>query len=213
MPLAAHISAFITRFGASVPIVQAPTGSIAGPELAISVCQAGAMGAMALTWADREAAASHVAAVRAATAAPFLVNYALAFPPKSLAAALEAGAPIVSFSWGDPAEHAALVRSFGARLAIQATNAEGAKRALQHGPDFLVCQGIEAGGHVQATRPLRAVLDEVLSAAEGVPIVASGGIGDGSAIAEALRAGASAAMLGTRFVATRESTAHPEYKR
>lgn len=204
---------FTARFGLKFPIVQAPTGSIAGPDLALAVCEAGAMGAMALTWLEPAAAAENVRFLLGRTSTPFLINYALAFPPQSIFAALEAGAPIVTFSWGDPLSYAPLVRSFGAKLGIQVTTAEGARRAIQHSPDFLVCQGVEAGGHVQATRGLRAVLAEVLAAAEGVPVVASGGIGDGAAIAEALKMGASAAMLGTRFVATQESGAHPEYKR
>ena len=204
---------FTARFGLKFPIVQAPTGSIAGPELAAAVCEAGAMGAMALTWAEPLAAAAQVRQVTGRTGVPFLVNFALAVPPRSLAAALEAGAPVVTFSWGEPSDHVSLVRSFGARLGIQVTTAEGARRAIQHGPDFLICQGVEAGGHVQATRELRTVLMEVLAAADGVPVVAAGGIGDGTAVAEVLRLGASAAMLGTRFVATQESRAHPEYKR
>jgi nitronate monooxygenase len=204
---------FTARFGLRCPIVQAPTGSIAGPELAAAVAEAGGMGAMALTWADPNAATAHVRAVLAATSRPFLVNYALAHPPRSLEAALEAGAPVVTFSWGDPSNYVHIVRASGARLGIQVTNAEGARRAVQHAPDFLICQGTEAGGHVQATRPLTAVLAEVMPVSEGIPVVASGGIGDGLAMAAALRAGASAVMLGTRFVATLESRAHPEYKR
>ena len=204
---------FAAALGIRVPIFQAPTGSIAGPELAIAVCRAGAMGAMALTWMDGEAAAEHVRTVLREAGGPFLVNYALAFPPRSLRAALDAGAPVVSFSWGDPSEYVANVRSAGARLGIQVTSAEGARRALQHAPDFLICQGVEAGGHVQATRSLDAALADVLEAASGIPVVAAGGMGDGAAMAAALNAGASAVMLGTRFVATRESRAHLEYKR
>lgn len=204
---------FVTTFGLKVPIVQAPTGSIAGPELAAAVTNAGGMGAMALTWAAPDIAAEHVRSVRAQTAGPFLVNFALAFPPHGLAAALEAGAPVVTFSWGDASTHVPLVRSSGARLGIQVTSAAGARRALECAPDFLICQGIEAGGHVQATRSLQTVLSEVLAEAIGIPVVAAGGIGDGAGIAQVLQAGAAAAMLGTRFVASRESRAHPEYKR
>src|ERR1051325_8334115 len=80
-------------FGLQYPIFQAPTGSIAGPELAAAVSAAGAMGAMALSWTPPEVAAEQVRHVRALTDRPFLVNFALAFPPNALAAALEAGAP------------------------------------------------------------------------------------------------------------------------
>lgn len=173
------------------------------------------MGAMALTWTIPEAAREQVKQVRkvlATTSAPFQVNFALAFPPNSLTAALEAGAPVVTFSWGDPAEYLPLVRSFGATVGIQVTNGEGARRAVDLGANFLICQGMEAGGHVQATRSLWRTLDEVLAVVGALPVIASGGIGDGQGIAQALQRGSSGAMLGTRFVVTVESRALAEYK-
>lgn len=199
-------------FGLRYPICQAPTGSIAGAELAAAVSGAGALGAMALTWAQPEAAAELVQRVREATPAPFQVNYALYKPPASLAAALDAGAPVVTFSWGDPAPYLAQVRAAGAKFGIQVANAAGARRAADLGADFLICQGIEAGGHVQSTTPLDDLLPRILEAAVGLPVIASGGIGDGAGIAHVLALGADAAMLGTRFVATQESGAHPAYK-
>ncbi len=198
--------------GLRYPLCQAPTGSIAGPELAAAVSGAGALGAMALTWASPEVAAELVRRVRQATTAPFQANYALYKPPASLAAALDAGAPVVTFSWGDPAPYLARVRATGAKVGVQVANLAGAKRASELGADFLICQGIEAGGHVQSTTPLEDLLPRVLEAAGGLPVVASGGIGDGAGIARVLALGADAAMLGTRFVATRESGAHPAYK-
>ena len=199
-------------FGLRYPICQAPTGSIAGPELAAAVSGAGALGAMALTWVAPEAASELVRRVRETTATPFQVNYALYKPPASLDAALDAGVPVVTFSWGDPAPYLAQVRAAGAKIGIQVANAAGARRAVDLGADFLVCQGIEAGGHVQSTTPLRDLLPRVLEAAHDLPVVASGGIGDGAGIARVLALGADAAMLGTRFVATLESGAHPAYK-
>ncbi len=71
----------------------------------------------------------------------------------------------------------------------------------------------EAGGHVQAHRGLFEALPAVLDEAKDKPVIAAGGIGDGRGIYRALSAGASAAMLGTRFVATVESNAHAEYKK
>jgi nitronate monooxygenase len=92
------------RLGLRVPVFQAPTGSIAGPELCAAVSLAGAMGAMALTWTAPDVAAAHVRQVQATVGdRPFQVNFALAFAPDALPAALHAGAPIVTFSWGDPA--------------------------------------------------------------------------------------------------------------
>lgn len=95
---------------------------------------------------------------------------------------------------------------------MQVTSKESAKAALDLGADYLVCQGTEAGGHVQATRGLYEALPKVLEEAKEKPVVASGGIGNGECIRKALLAGASAAMLGTRFVATLESNGHPAHK-
>ena len=75
-----------------------------------------------------------------------------------------------------------------------------------------MCQGVEAGGHVQSSTALYELLPKVLDHARNTPALAAGGIGHGRKIREALRAGASGAMLGTRFVATQESLTHPEYK-
>src|SRR4030095_639413 len=144
---------------------------------------------------------------------PFLVNYILTFDPQSLSAAVEAGAPVVQFSWGLPTKtHIAAVRSAGAKLGIQIGNVEGARAALDVSADYLVCQGIEAGGHVQSSTPLRDLLPRVLAEAQQTPVLAAGGIGNGRKIREVLLAGAAGAVLGTRFVATQESLAHPEYK-
>jgi NAD(P)H-dependent flavin oxidoreductase YrpB (nitropropane dioxygenase family) len=199
-------------FSLDVPIFQAPTGSIAGPELAAAVSATGAIGAMALTWTTPETASAHVCQVRAQTANPFLVNFVLAFPPAALPAALAAGAPIVTFSWGDPAPFMPQVRAAGASVGIQVTNVAGARHAMDLGADFLICQGIEAGGHVQSTTSLVDLLPQIVRVAGGMPVVAAGGIGDGRSIARALAAGAAAAMLGTRFVAAHESRAHGDYK-
>lgn len=198
--------------GLRYPIFQAPTGSIAGPELAAAVSEAGGLGAMGLTWTSPEEARRHVLEVRSRTSNPFQVNFALAFEPLALDATLEAGVPIVTFSWGDPSSYVARVRAAGALLGIQVTNAEEAQKMAGLSPDFLICQGVEAGGHVQALRPLGETLKAVVKAANGIPVVAAGGIADGPGIARVLAQGASGAMLGTRFVATQESLAHDLYK-
>lgn len=91
-------------------------------------------------------------------------------------------------------------------------NVDGARAALDLGVDYLVCQGVEAGGHVQSSTPLHDLLPRILEEAHQTPVLAAGGIGHGSKIREVLFAGAAGAVLGTRFVATQESLAHPEYK-
>ncbi len=196
-----------------IPIWQAPTGSIAGPDLCIAVSNAGGMGSMGLTWTDPDRAQAAVTTVRENTNEPFMVNFALAFPPHSLMAVLDAGAPIVTFSWGQPSTLIDTVHNAGALAGVAVGSAMGASIALQVGADFLVVQGSEAGGHVQSTTPLEIVLPQVLQIAGKTPIVAAGGIASAQQIAHFLLMGAAAVMLGTRFVATNESRAHNEYKR
>lgn len=196
-----------------IPIFQAGTGSVAGPALAAAVARAGGMGGLGLTWTSPEDARLAVRYVKERTDGAFQGNFALAFPPAALGAVLEEGIPCVTFSWGDPAPYLADVRAAGAWFGIQVTNVEGARRALDLGPDFLVCQGIEAGGHVQSTTPLERLLPQIVEIAGTVSVVAAGGIADGESIAWALRQGAGGVMMGTRFVATRESLAHEDYKR
>ena len=182
-------------FGLKYPIFEACHGSATGPELAIAVANAGAMGALS---ALGNAVNTHnsVSQVRASTKGSFAVNFLLAVQPanwmEALHAALEAGAPVVQFSWGMPSKAAvATVRSGGAKMGMQVTGAESARAALDLGADYLVCQGTEAGGHVQATRGLYETLPLVIAEAGQTPVVASGGIGNGEGIRKALLAGAS----------------------
>ena len=205
--------AWLARFNLRVPIMQAPTGSIAGPELATAICRAGAMGALALTWTTPEDAVSHIRQIVSATGGPFQVNFALHFPPNALNAALDAGVGVVTFSWGDASAYVARCHAANAHVGVQVTSAEGAKRAIGSGADFVICQGVEAGGHVQSTTRLFDLLPRVVAASEGVPVLAAGGLATGADIADVLKSGASAAVLGTRFVAAGESRAHDEYKR
>lgn len=206
----------LSSFRLKYPILQAPVGYSAGPDLASAVCAAGAMGSIAgLTTASPEEAREKVKKVLSVTNGTFAVNYilALAAEPKSLAAVLDAGAPVVHFSWGIPGRSlVATVRNAGARFGVQVASREGARAALDAGADYLVCQGIEAGGHVQASSSLLDALAAVLAEANRQPVLAAGGIADGAGIRRVLEAGASGAVLGTRFVATRESDSHPEFK-
>ncbi len=202
-------------FGLEYPIFQAPHGpSSTGPDLAAAVSNAGAMGALALTRSTAEAARRAVDTVRKLTKRSFLINYLLPFDPVSLPAALDAGAPVVQFSWGLPTKDMiSALRNAGAKLGVQIGNPDGAEMALDLGANYLVCQGIEAGGHVQSSTPLYDLLPKVLDKAKSTPVLAAGGIGNGLKIRTALLAGVSGTVLGTRFVATQESLAHPDYKK
>jgi NAD(P)H-dependent flavin oxidoreductase YrpB (nitropropane dioxygenase family) len=109
-------------------------------------------------------------------------------------------------------EQIRIVHSHGAQVGVQIGTADAAKRAIDEGCDFIICQGVEAGGHVQSSIPLDVLLAAVLEMTAEVPIVAAGGIVDAADVSRVLAAGADGVMLGTRFVATPESRAHPDYR-
>lgn len=200
------------ELGIAIPIFQAPIGASGPTALAIAISNAGGVGALALSWQEPADAASLVAKVRQGTDGPFLVNFVLSFGSKSLEAALEAGAPIVTFSWGIPSDEVDLVRSHGAKFGVQVSTLDGAKRALEAGADFLICQGVEAGGHVQSTRSLWTILPAICAEAGDIPVIAAGGLTTGRDFARAINQGSAAVMMGTRFLATQESVAHPKWK-
>jgi len=158
--LTPQAKALVELFGLKYPIFQAPHGRQTCPDLAIAVSNAGAMGALAGLGSPDQARLA-VSKVRSATMAPFFVNFLLATAPMSgnepaaLRSVLNAGAPVVQFSWGMPSKEAvAAIRTADAKMGIQVSSAESAHAALDLGADYLVCQGTEAGGHVQATRGL-----------------------------------------------------------
>jgi len=202
------------RFGLRYPIFQAPHFG-AGPELVAAVSNAGALGILGgLNRLTSESAHEYVKATRKLTKRLFAVNYILAFDPRSLPGALEAGAPVLHFSWGLPTKKmVSSVHNAGAKFGVQIGNAIGARAALDLGADYLVCQGVEAGGHVQSSTALYELLPRILDEARKMPVLAAGAISHGRKIRRALLAGASGAMLGTRFVATQESLQHPDHKK
>jgi NAD(P)H-dependent flavin oxidoreductase YrpB (nitropropane dioxygenase family) len=103
-----------------------------------------------------------------------------------------------------------IVHNGGALACWQVGSREEAVAAVDAGCDFVIAQGIEAGGHVRGTIGVLALLDQVLGAVN-VPVVAAGGIGSGRAMAAVLAAGADGVRVGTRFLAVEEAEAHPDY--
>ena len=206
-------SALMALFELKYPIFNAGMAGAAGPELAIAVSNAGGLGAIGGGTGTTDVVRQRVSRTKSGTSRPFALNYLLAFDPVTLPVALDAGAPIIQFAWGIPTkESVAAIRNRGAKMGIQIGSAAGARRALDLGADYLICQGTEAGGHVQATSALYEVLPAVIDLAKTVPVLAAGGIANGAQIRRALLAGASGVLIGTRFVATREAGAHEEYK-
>jgi nitronate monooxygenase len=194
-----------------VPILQAPVGPAAGLELARAVGMAGGMGSMPMSNLPM-AEALGVASTLKAWGHPFFLNYLMVFGDETVRAVAALRPPAITFSWGMDARLIADVRAMGVRVGVQIGSRQGARAAVAAGADFLIAQGLEAGGHVQSSTSLQEVMKAALAEAGGVPVVAAGGIATGADIAAALRAGAQAVTMGTRFVATKESPAHPVYK-
>ena len=118
---------------------------------------------------------------------------------------------VVDFFYTDPdATLVEIVHDHGALACWQVGSKEEAEAAVAAGCDFVIAQGIEAGGHVRGHIGLLALLSEVLDTVD-VPVLAAGGIGTGRAMAAALAAGADGVRVGTRFLAAEETEAHPAY--
>jgi nitronate monooxygenase len=205
-------SALLDRLGITMPVLQAAMGA-ATPELAAAVSNAGGLGAMGLSWSSPDEVRASVARTRDLTRAPFAVGYVLSFGAATLQVALDAGAAVVQMSFGMPnPEQVAAVRAAGARLGIQISTVEAARRALDLGVDYLNLQGQEAGGHVQAQGSWRDELAQVCELAATTPVNVAGGLAHGQDLREVLNLGAAGGVFGTRFVATHEYPAHPAYK-
>jgi nitronate monooxygenase len=185
-----------------LPIVQAGMGAVARHELAAAVSEAGGLGTIA---GARARSAQELAAARKLTGRPLAVNLLLPFL-RSGDVEAAAGADLIVTFWGRPRRLAACA------WAHQCGSVEEAKAAQAAGADAVIAQGIEAGGHVRGREGMLALLEQV-RAEVNIPVLAAGGIVNREDVAASLDAGAAAAVLGTRFLLSAESRAHPEYKR
>lgn len=194
-----------------LPLMQAPIGPAASPGLVAAVSCRGALGTLAASWTPVPVLREQVAFIRSATDQPFCVNLVLAFEQRQrLQTALEEGANVVSFSWGVDDRLVAVARGAGAFVLVQVGDIVDARAAVSARADALIVQGVEAGGHVQSSRPLIELVRE-LRPVVPVPIVAAGGIADSAGCDEARNAGADAVACGTVFLAAEEADVHPEY--
>ncbi|GAC1542274.1 MAG: hypothetical protein NVS3B12_30200 [Acidimicrobiales bacterium] len=205
-------TAFTELVGCRHPLQQAGMGGAATPALAQAVAGAGGLGMLAMSTASVDAVVDAVTAVCAGASGPVGINFLMPFLNRDVvSAAASAGARLVEFFYDTPSESLVeMVHAGGALAAWQVGSVTEARQAVDAGCDVVIAQGCEAGGHVRGTVGLLALLDDVLEAVP-VPVVAAGGIGSGRSMAAVLAAGASAARLGTRFLAASEADVHPEY--
>lgn len=205
------MTAFTDLVGCRLPIQLAPLGGpIGSPALAAAVAEAGGLGMIANPRSAAEVE-RHMEDARGRTAQPIGIGFLMPFVVSEAVAAAAASADVVEFFYGDPDPALVqLARAHGAVVGWQTGSAPEAVAAAKAGCDFLVAQGIEAGGHIRGTQRLDDVLAETLAEVD-LPVVAAGGVGTAERLCELLAAGAAAVAVGTRFVAAKEADAHPLY--
>lgn len=188
--------------GVELPVIQAGMGAVARHELAAAVSEAGGLGTIA---GARAPIARELEAARRLTCRPLAVNLLLPFlRPGDVGAA--AGADLIVTFWGTPRRLAATA------WIHQCGSVEEAKAAAAAGADAVIAQGVESGGHVRGIVPVLELLERIRTAVR-IPVLAAGGIADRRDVTTALEAGAAGAVVGTRFLLSEESHAHPDYKR
>lgn len=215
---------FTELVGCTAPIQQAGMGGVSPPGLVAAVSEAGALGMLGMgrPGVTAETLASLLAEVRTLTRKPFGVNFVVSpwhlqgsamrppFDLRCIEIAARA-ARVVEFFFNEPdAAFVDMVHAGGALACWQVGSAAEAVAAAKAGCDFVVVQGVEAGGHVRGTISTLALLGEVIGAVD-VPVLAAGGIGTGRAMAAVLAAGADGVRIGTRFAAATEAGSHPDY--
>jgi nitronate monooxygenase len=198
--------------GCNVPLMQAPLGRGAGARLAIEVSKAGGLGTLGASWTEPATLREQIRSITRAIDGPFCVNLVLDFEQEHrLEVAVEEHVPWVSFSFGLRPDLIARAHAGGSRALVQVASPDAARAAADVGADALIVQGVEAGGHVQSVVGLLPLLAEVRRAVS-LPLLAAGGIADPASARAARAAGAAAVVMGTRFVASDECDAHPQYQ-
>ena len=210
----------------SIPIIGAPLFLISVPDLVIAQCKAGIIGSFpALNARPQHVLEEWIVKIKTELkeyqeqnpdkkVAPFAVNQICHGSNDRLQGDMEIcvkhEVPVIITSLRPPLEVVEAAHSYGGLVFHDVINVRHAKKAADMGVDglILVCAG--AGGHAGALSPF-ALLREVKSWFDGT-IILSGSIGDGYSVASALALGADFAYLGTRFIATHEANAEPEYK-
>lgn len=198
------------------PIALGGMGSIYAPDLVAAVSNAGGLGAMGCHGLSPEQIRTGTASIRERTNKPFGLNF-LIFDTRedSFAAALDLRPRIIAFAWPRPDQDLkpfiARAHDSGAKVTFMAGGVPEAVKAAKAGADVIIAQGTEGGGHVSWLATM-ALVPMVVDAVAPIPVLAAGGIADGRGLVAALALGADGVLLGTRFLATKESSLHPNFK-
>jgi len=210
---------FTEMFGVDHPIVQGGMQHVGKAELVSAVANAGALGFLtALTQPTPEALAQEIARTRERTDRPFGVNLTILPTIKPvpydeyMRVILESGVRVVETAGRNPEPFMGALKAAGVKVIHKCTSVRHSVKAQKIGCDAVSVDGFECAGHPGEDDVPGLVLLPCAADQLTIPIVASGGFGDGRGLAAALALGAEAINMGTRFLATEEAPIHPNLK-
>ena len=196
------------------PIIQAPMGWIARSQLASSVSNAGGMGIIETSSGEIDNCKKEIKLMSKLTDKPFGVNLPLLFlkDDSMVKFCVDAGVKFVTTSAGDPTKYVGILKDAGIIVYHAVPSLGGAIKAANAGVDGLVVEGTEGGGFKSPEEVGLLVLIQSIKQNLDIPIIAAGGLVDGSGMAAVFAAGAEGIQMGTRFVSSKESPVHINFK-
>lgn len=201
-------------FNIDYPIIQAGMIWCSGWELASAVSNAGGLGIIGSGSMYPEILEEHVQKCKAATDKPFAVNLPMLYPDidKHIETIIKYQVPIVFTSAGNPKTWTAKLKEHGITVVHVVSSVKFALKAQEAGVDAVVAEGFEAGGHNGRDETTTLCLIPMVKKVLDIPLIAAGGIGTGRGMLAAMTLGADAVQIGSRFVASNESSAHEAFK-
>lgn len=201
-------------FGIKYPIIQGGMIWCSGWELASAVSNAGGLGLIGAGSMYPDILRDHIVKCKKATNNPFGVNLPLLYPDidQHIQIIIEEGVKIVFTSAGSPKKFTPLLKKHGVKVVHVTSNLLFAKKSEEAGVDAVVSEGFEAGGHNGKEEITTMCLVPNVANNISIPLIAAGGIGSGSAMLAALSLGADGVQIGSRFIASKECSAHINFK-
>jgi enoyl-[acyl-carrier protein] reductase II len=201
-------------FNIKYPIIQAGMIWCSGWELASAVSNAGGLGLIGSGSMTSDLLREQIKKCKAATAKPFGVNIPLLFPSSEdfIKIVIEEKVPVVFTSAGNPGKWTSHLKQNGIKVVHVIANVKFAKKCQEAGVDAIVAEGFEAGGHNGKEETTTMVLIPMVREVVSIPLIAAGGIATGRSMLAAIALGAEGVQIGSRFVASEESSAHQNFK-
>ena len=201
-------------FGIDYPIIQAGMIWCSGWELASAVSNAGGLGIIGSGSMYPHILEEHVQKCKAATDKPFAVNLPMLYPDidKHIETIIKYEVPIVFTSAGNPKTWTKHLQDHGIKVVHVVSSLKFALKAQDAGVDAVVAEGFEAGGHNGRDETTTLCLIPSVAKEINIPLIAAGGIASGKAMLATMNLGADAVQIGSRFVASIESSAHQNFK-